>query len=156
MNIVSVRSLLLAHATMFAAFCAIATIGYSLILLVLRISSGNDIAEIHQHLRSVTSFQDTFAAAVMALSAIVAGWVAAKTAKTRPLLHGAFSAIGFFLLFSYWTFHDVFDIPQNVGYRLESLSKIAQLLVPLFGIAGAYIATLPRDTNVPESSIGAG
>jgi hypothetical protein len=152
MRNISIRPLLWSHLATFVVFCATAMIGYSMILVILRALSNADLAQIHQTLRSATSFQDNFAASLLALSAVTAGWVAATISKARPLIHGALSAAAFFLLFLYWTFHDVFESPQNVVFRLESHSKIAQLAVPLFGILGACLATLSRRASPVEGA----
>jgi len=153
-NGISIRTLLLLHLAAFVVLCASGIVGYGMLLAILRAFSYDDLTQIHQHLQPNTAFQDAFAASVITLSATAAGWIAAKTSKTKPLLHGTLSAAGFFLLFLYATVLDVLNVPQNITH-LKPLSRLSELAIPLFGLAGAYVATRTRVANSPASSVDA-
>ena len=150
MHGISTRSLLISHAAAPILFLLLAAIGYFVVEVTLKVLLGISLAEAHHVLQSNIPFKDAFAASVVALSAAGAGWIAAKTSNIRPLVHGAFSAAAFFLLFFYSTVHDIFQVPDNVAFRLQSLYKLSQLAVPLFGVIGASIVALTGPSRASD------
>jgi hypothetical protein len=149
MSGISARSLLLAHLASFALFCLIGSVGYSVILISLRIFSHEDLAHIHQNLQSSSSFHDAFGASMMGLAAIGGGWVAAAISKTKPLVHGALSGVAFFILFLLDFVSDLiqFQSPEHLVARMHSPLTISEVLFPLFGLFGANLKVLMTDKS---------
>jgi hypothetical protein len=144
MRELSVRSLLISHLAMLIVFCLFVLIGYSASLTVLHVFSGAELSDLHQRLKSDELFRDIEAASALSLSAVAAGWLAARTSNTRPLIHGAVSCGAFFLLFLYGTVHDLFNFPGIDLFRHRPLLRVSELALPLFGIIGASILLLRR------------
>jgi hypothetical protein len=149
MSGISARSLLLAHIASFALFCLIGSVGYSVILIFLRIFSDEDLAHLHRSLQSSSSFHNEFGALMIGLAAIGGGWVAAAISKTKPLLHGALSGVAFFVLFLLDFVNDLiqFRSPEHLLARMHSPLAIAELLLPLFGLFGASLNVLMTDKS---------
>jgi hypothetical protein len=158
MRELSVRSLLISHLAMFIVLCLLITIGYSVSLAVLHLFTGTELSDLHQRLKSDELFQDIESASAFGLSAVAAGWLAARTPRTRPLIHGAFSSAAFFLLFLCGTGHDLFEIPGIDLFRHRPLLRVAELALPLFGIIGALILLLsrkiPSRDKAPKENLG--
>ncbi len=152
MSRISARSLLLAHLAMFALFCLIGIVGYSVILTTLRIISDTDLAHIHQNLQSSSSFHDAFAASMLGLAAIGGGWVAAATSKTEPLVHGALSGVAFFIFFLWGLVSDLIRSPEHLVAQMHSPLPISEVLIPCFGLFGAYLMVLITDRSPSGNS----
>jgi hypothetical protein len=147
----SLRSLLISHLAMFAAFCLFLMVGHGAILTMLHVISGSDLSDLHQRLKSDELFQDIESASTLSLSAVVAGWLAARTSNTRPLIHGALSCAAFFLLFLCGTAYDLFHLPGIDLFRHRPLMNVSELALPLFGVLGASILLLYRRMPRRES-----
>jgi hypothetical protein len=144
MRELSVRSLLISHLAMFIVFCLFVITGYGASLTVLHVFSGADLSDLHQRLKSDELFQDIGSASALSLSAVTAGWLAARTSNTRPFIHGVLSCAAFFLLFFCGTVYDLFHLPGIDLFRHRPLQRVSELALPLFGIIGASILLLSR------------
>jgi hypothetical protein len=144
MRELSVRSLLISHLAMFIVSCLFVIIGYGVTLTVLHVFSGSELSDLHQRLKSDELFQDIESASALSLSAVAAGWLAARTSNTRPFIHGALSCAAFFLLFLCGTVYDLFHVPGIDLFRHRPLQRMSELALPLFGIIGASIFLLGR------------
>jgi hypothetical protein len=111
MRELSVRSLLISHLAMFIVFCSLVLIGYSASLTVLHVFSGSELSDLHQRLKSDKLFEDIESATALSLSAVVAGWLAARASNARPLVHGALSCAAFFVFFLCDTMYRLFHFP---------------------------------------------
>jgi hypothetical protein len=144
MRALSVRSVLISHLAMFILFCLFVVIGYGASLTALHIYSGAELSDLHQRVKSDELFQDILSASTLSLSAVVAGWLAARSSNTRPLIHGALSSVAFFLLFLCDTAYDLFHLPGIDLFRHRPFMNVSELALPLFGILGASISLLSR------------
>jgi fucose permease len=144
MREISVRSLLISYLAMFTLFCLFVMIGYCVSLMALHAISGSELSELHQGLKSNKLFQDIQFAWALSLSAVAAGWLAARTSNARPIIHGALSCAAFFLLFLCATVYDTFQLSEVDLLQSRPLLKVPQLALPLFGVIGASILLLNR------------
>jgi hypothetical protein len=144
MRELSVRSLLISHLAMFIVFCLLVVIGHGASLTVLHVLTGAELSDLHQRLKSDELFQDIESASALSLSAVAAGWLAARTSNTRPLVHGALSCAVFFLLFFCDTVYRLFHFPGIDLFRHRPLMNVSELALPLFGMLGASILLLGR------------
>lgn len=140
----SVRSLLISQLAMFILLCSFLVVGYSASLIVLHTFSGAELSELHQRLKSDKLFSDVLFASALGLSAAAAGWLAARTSNTRPLLHGALSSAAVFLLFLCVTMYDLFQFREIDLLWSRPLVNVPLLALPLFGVIGASILLLSR------------
>jgi hypothetical protein len=152
MRELSVRSLLISHLAMFIVLCLFVIIGYGASLTVLHVFSGSELSDLHQRLKSDELFQDIQSASALSLSAVAAGWLAARTSNTRPFIHGALSCAAFFLLFLCGTVYDLFHLPGIDLFRHRPLLRVSELALPLFGMIGASILLLSRRMPSRETS----
>jgi hypothetical protein len=137
---------------MFILFCILVLFGHSLSLAVLHVFSGEELSDLHQRLKSDELFQDIESASALSLAAVAAGWLAARSSNTRPLLHGALSCAAFFLLFLCGTAYDLFHLPGIDLFRHQPLMNVSELALPLFGMLGASILLLGR--RIPDDLLG--
>jgi hypothetical protein len=144
MRELSVRSLLISHLVIFILFCLIGMVGYGVILAVMHVVTGAELSDLHQRLKSDRSFRDIEFASLLSLSAVAAGWLAARISNVRPLVHGALSSGVFFLLFLSAVVYDSFHLRELDMLWRRPFSEAAQLALPLFGIIGASIFLLGR------------
>ena len=156
MRRISVRSLLISHLAMLILFCLFALIEYSVMLAALHALSGAELSDLHQRLKSDELFQDIESASALSLSVVAAGWLAARTSNTRPLVHGALSCAAFFLLFLCDTVYGLFHIPGIDLFRHRPLMNVSELALPLFGMLGASILLLGRRMPGRERSSNEG
>jgi hypothetical protein len=158
MRELSVRSLLISHLAMFVLFCLFLMIGHGASLTVLHVFTGAELSDLHQRLKSDELFQDIESASALSLSAVAAGWLAARTSSTRPLIHGALSCAAFFLLFLCDTVYGLFHFPGIDVLRHRPLMNVSELALPLFGTLGASILLLarrmPGRETGPHESVG--
>jgi hypothetical protein len=152
MRELSVRSLLISHLAMFIVLCLLVIIGHGAILTALHLFTGEELSDLHQRLRSDELFQDIESASALSLSAVVAGWLAARTSDTRPFIHGAISCAAFFLFFLCGTVYDLLHLPGIDLFGHRPLLKVSELALPLFGIIGASILLLSRRMPSREKS----
>jgi hypothetical protein len=158
MNGISARTLLTSHVAVVLMFCVVGIVGYMGVLTVARIVTHEDLAVIHQNLRSSWPFNDIFRAAITSLAAVGAGCLAAAMSTTKPLLHGALSSVLFFLWFAFADIHDIIWIwmHQYIEPQSHLFQRAAELATPLFGLIGAYIVTLAKQapsTNISKQVI---
>jgi hypothetical protein len=144
MRELSVRSLLISHLAMCVLFCLFVIIGHGASLTVLHVFTGAELSDLHQRLKSDELFRDIESASALSLSAVAAGWLAARTSNTRPLIHGALSCAAFFLLFLCGTVYGLFRFSGIDVLWHRPLMKVAELALPLFGMLGAAILRLRR------------
>jgi hypothetical protein len=144
MRELSGRSLLISHLAMFIVLCLLIIIGHGAILTVLHVFTGAELSDLHQGLKSDELFQDIESASALSLSAAAAGWFAARTSSTKPLIHGALSSAAFFLLFLCGAGYDLFQTPGIDLFRHRPLLRVSELALPLFGIIGASILLLSQ------------
>jgi hypothetical protein len=143
MRELSARSLLISHLAMFILFCLVFMVGYGAILTVMHLVTGAELSDLHQRLRSDRLSGDIEFASFLSLSAVAAGWLAARISNARPLLHGALSSAAFFLLSLCWAVYDVFQLGEiSVLWNRPLLNT--PIALPLFGIIGASIFLLGR------------
>jgi hypothetical protein len=152
MRELSVRSILISHLAMFVLFCLLIMIGYSAILTVLHVLSGAELSDLHQRLKSDKLFRDIEFTSGLSLSAAAAGWLAAKTSTTKPLVHGALSSAAFFLLFLCVTVYGIFQSHEFDLFWSRPLLTVSQLALPLFGTIGASILLLGRSIRSRKRS----
>jgi len=152
MRELTIRSLLISHLAMLIVFCLFVIVGYGASLTVLHVVSGAELSELHQRLKSNELFQDIESASALSLSAVAAGWLAARTSNTKPLVHGALSCVAFFLLFLCDTVYGLFHLPGIDVFRHRPLMNVSELALPLFGIIGASILLLSRRIPSREKS----
>jgi hypothetical protein len=150
MRELSVRSLLISHLAMFTVFCLFVIIGHGVSLTVLHVFSGAELSDLHQRLKSDELFQDIESASALSLSAVAAGWLAARMSNARPFTHGGLSCAAFFLLFLCGTVHDLFHFAGIDLFRHRPLLRVSELALPLFGMIGASILLLSRRTPSRE------
>jgi hypothetical protein len=144
MRELSVRSLLISHLAMCVLFCLFLMIGHGASLTVLHVFTGAELSDLHQRLKSHELFQDIEPALALSLSAVAAGWLAARTSNTRPLIHGALSSAAFFLLFFCDTVYGLFHFSGIDVLRHRPLMNLSELTLPPFGMLGASILLLGR------------
>ena len=144
MRELSVRSLLISHLAMLILFCLFLMIGHGASLTVLHVFTGAELSDLDQRLKSDELFHDIESASALSLSAIAAGWLAARTSNARPLIHGALSCAAFFLLFLCDIVYGLFHFPGIDVLRHRPLMNVSELALPLFGMLGASILLLAR------------
>jgi hypothetical protein len=152
MRELSFRSLLISHLAMFIVFCLFLIIGHSASLTVLHVFAGSELSDLHQRLKLDELFQDIESASALSLSAVAAGWLAARTSATRPLIHGALSCAAFFLLFLCGAVYDIIHLPVIDLFRHRPILETSELALPLFGLVGASILLLSRRMPSREKS----
>jgi hypothetical protein len=152
MRELSVRSLLISHLAMLIVFCLFVIVGHGASLTVLHVVSGAELSDLHQRLKSNELFQDIESASALSLSAVAAGWLAARTSSTKPLVHGALSCAAFFLLFLCDTVYGLFHLPGINVFRHRPHMNGSELALPLFGMLGASILLFSRKMPRREKS----
>jgi hypothetical protein len=154
MRELSVRSLLISHLAIFILFCLVGMVGYGVILAVMHVVTGAELSDLHQRLKSDQPFRDIEFASLLSLSAVGAGWIAARISNARPLVHGAFSSAVFFLLFLSAAVYDSLHLREFDMLWRRPFSETTQLALPLFGIIGASIFLLGRMLPSRKKSSG--
>jgi hypothetical protein len=144
MRDLSVRSLLISHLAMFVVFCLLVMVGHGAILALLHFFTGTELSDLHQRLKSDELFQDIESASALSLSAVVAGWLAARSSSTRPLAHGALSCAAFFLLFLCDAVYGLFHFSGIDLFWHRPVINVSELALPLLGMLGASILLLGR------------